>query len=205
MKKIIPLMAMGFLAISAMNVQAGIISTTGPIDEITSSFPPSLLDGAFDSDSLIRVIVEKENHVLGANLVLDAGGTILAGTLVNSYLVHYDQVGGGSATQSGSLTFDSAILGVIHSLSNLGNSDSELGLLTAAGYSAHIFRGLELTTADSFSLTGATGISFSTTTNSHVDEMRIITAASPVPVPAAVWLFGSALLGLTGMSRRKKT
>lgn len=27
---------------------------------------------------------------------------------------------------------------------------------------------------------------------------------SPVPVPAAVWLFGSALLGLTGFSRRKK-
>ncbi len=27
---------------------------------------------------------------------------------------------------------------------------------------------------------------------------------SPVPLPAAVWLFGSALLGLVGLSRRKK-
>ncbi|MEA2093731.1 MAG: VPLPA-CTERM sorting domain-containing protein [Pseudomonadota bacterium] len=26
-----------------------------------------------------------------------------------------------------------------------------------------------------------------------------------VPVPAAVWLFGSGLLGLVGMARRKKT
>ena len=30
------------------------------------------------------------------------------------------------------------------------------------------------------------------------------TVGSPVPVPAAVWLFASALLGLTGMSRRRQ-
>jgi len=29
-------------------------------------------------------------------------------------------------------------------------------------------------------------------------------AASPVPVPAAVWLFGSGMLGLIGIARRKK-
>lgn len=33
----------------------------------------------------------------------------------------------------------------------------------------------------------------------------ITVAASAVPVPAAVWLFGSGLLGLAGMSKRKKT
>ena len=27
---------------------------------------------------------------------------------------------------------------------------------------------------------------------------------NPVPVPAAVWLFGSGLLGLVGIARRKK-
>lgn len=31
------------------------------------------------------------------------------------------------------------------------------------------------------------------------------TATGPVPVPAAVWLFGSGLLGLIGIARRKKT
>jgi hypothetical protein len=30
------------------------------------------------------------------------------------------------------------------------------------------------------------------------------TAASPVPIPAAAWLFGSGLLGLVGLVRRKK-
>ena len=30
-----------------------------------------------------------------------------------------------------------------------------------------------------------------------------VTSISAVPVPAAVWLFGSGLLGLLGISRRK--
>jgi len=30
-------------------------------------------------------------------------------------------------------------------------------------------------------------------------------AAQPVPVPAAIWLFGSGLLGLVGIARRKRT
>ena len=39
-------------------------------------------------------------------------------------------------------------------------------------------------------------------------ERRFLTGSvasvSPVPVPAAVWLFGTALLGFVGMSRRRK-
>lgn len=31
-----------------------------------------------------------------------------------------------------------------------------------------------------------------------------LTAASPVPVPAALWLFGSGLIGLAGIARHKK-
>ena len=31
-----------------------------------------------------------------------------------------------------------------------------------------------------------------------------MTASSTVPIPAAVWLFGSGLFGLIGMARRKK-
>lgn len=38
-------------------------------------------------------------------------------------------------------------------------------------------------------------------TSIHIDK---VTTAPPVPVPAAVWLFGSGLLGLVGVARRKK-
>jgi hypothetical protein len=36
------------------------------------------------------------------------------------------------------------------------------------------------------------------------DDMMIRVDFSPVPVPAALWLFGSGLLGLVGIARRKK-
>jgi len=36
------------------------------------------------------------------------------------------------------------------------------------------------------------------------DDVRFESAASTVPVPAAVWLFGSGLLGLIGVAKRKK-
>ncbi len=37
-----------------------------------------------------------------------------------------------------------------------------------------------------------------------IDNVSIVTEVSAVPVPAAVWLFGSGLLGLVGVARRKK-
>jgi hypothetical protein len=36
------------------------------------------------------------------------------------------------------------------------------------------------------------------------DMVLMVESVEPVPVPAAVWLFGSGLLGLIGMARRKK-
>jgi hypothetical protein len=45
-----------------------------------------------------------------------------------------------------------------------------------------------------FGLTDQTGVGFSG-----------IVEQTAVPVPAAVWLFGSGLLGLVGIARRKQT
>lgn len=36
----------------------------------------------------------------------------------------------------------------------------------------------------------------------NVDDISVASSVSPIPVPAAVWLFGSALLGLIGFGRR---
>jgi hypothetical protein len=39
----------------------------------------------------------------------------------------------------------------------------------------------------------------------EVVNWALLESVGPVPIPAAVWLFGSGLLGLIGVARRKKT
>lgn len=37
------------------------------------------------------------------------------------------------------------------------------------------------------------------------DDMLVLVEYSPIPVPPALWLFGSGILGLVGIARKKKT
>jgi hypothetical protein len=46
--------------------------------------------------------------------------------------------------------------------------------------------------------------SFSGGGSSHLATGHYLIMASPVPIPAAVWLFSSGLLGLISIARRKK-
>ena len=47
--------------------------------------------------------------------------------------------------------------------------------------------------------------SWTETTGAFLQLDNIAVATTVVPVPAAVWLFGSGLIGLTGIARRKKS
>jgi hypothetical protein len=49
------------------------------------------------------------------------------------------------------------------------------------------------------------GLSVDAFTDAGVAQFSLQFQPTVVPVPAAVWLFGSGLLGLIGMARRKKT
>ena len=50
---------------------------------------------------------------------------------------------------------------------------------------------------------GMTGINVYDAGQMTIDDLSWVTT-SAVPVPAAAWLFGSGLLGLVGISRRKR-
>ena len=52
--------------------------------------------------------------------------------------------------------------------------------------------------------TATTGATPGASSQMFYDNLVIDVATSAVPVPAAVWLFGSGLLGLVGVARRKK-
>jgi len=46
---------------------------------------------------------------------------------------------------------------------------------------------------------------FDPATGLQPSNLVMVTNVAAVPVPAAAWLFGSGLLGLIGVARRKKT
>jgi hypothetical protein len=79
------------------------------------------------------------------------------------------------------------------------SSDDLLGSPTTT-YNSPELRGLEA--GDDYSFIGNTlDVDFSASTPG--DYIRVITVSS-VPIPAAVWLFVSGLLGLIGIARHRK-
>jgi hypothetical protein len=155
----------------------------------------------FDEGQNINILSDLNVEVLADGSGGSSGsGTIAAGTLVASHYIFFDP--NQSAHQEGSVTFDSDILGILTSTSSLLASDSLIN--TGVTYQNPSLRGLEA--GDSVSIIGLKMISVDWTASTPGDYVRVLTAFSPgaVPVPAAVWLFGTALIGFVGMSRRRK-
>jgi hypothetical protein len=71
------------------------------------------------------------------------GGTIPAGTCVDSHFIHADPTGTGRTVYDGQVTFASMILGVIVSTPRLVASDADPGLAPTTTYGAEATRGLE--------------------------------------------------------------
>ena len=79
--------------------------------------------------------------------------------------------------------------------------DQTINLDTFFGTSASGFMGFVITDSSTISSLQFTSSGDDTF---NVDNARLVTP-NAVPVPAAVWLMGSALMGLIGIGRRKKT
>lgn len=206
------------LAVCSNSVRANIVNVTG--DVVLATPPTDISEGNWESDTQIRAFAEQQNVTLQQGLTVDISqpgesdatnpnlstATIPAGTVVDSYLVHFDPVGQPTSrvSLSGSLTFDEPILGVIALGDSLDDSDAAVGLPSVTTYSSGPGRGLEFVQEDdNDSLTlGAYQSGLQTVTcglrsTTSVDEFRVITA---VPEPAVL---APAVLALCLMKRRR--
>lgn len=222
------LKSVALLSVMSGTSVAAIVSVSGDISVIST--PSSVEPGMLESSTNIFAFDERQAYTLTSDLNVDelrgtsAPGVISAGTVVNSYFLHADPVGGSEdpadvSSLTATITFDTRILGLIWtgvvgpaqpvSPMYLDASDY-LGLSSTMYPTGGLGRGYEAD--DHYLINGtrdyvtisADGYSLTTVSSSalplYSDQLRVLTA---VPIPAAVWLFGSGFLALVGVAKRK--
>jgi len=210
------LLAAGALWI-ASSAHASVVASG---DGVAIGAPASVMTGALTSNTNFYVFEETTTTLTsdlsvdwfasnGGNLTNGGGGTIGAGTRLTSYFVHFDPQAAksGGIELEGNLTFSQKIIAVIFNWDSLADSDSVLGApgttypTGQTGRKYESFDQLNSYLVDDYTLHINTKTWFNPSQH-LMDQARVITA--PVPVPAALWLFGSGILALVGISRRRK-
>ncbi|UCG48192.1 MAG: hypothetical protein JSU94_00140 [Phycisphaerales bacterium] len=220
-------MKRGFLLLGALSVllviagqaNANIISVSGPNSALGSppaiiTAPPDVRDDAAYNTGM-EGFNERQRVILPANISIDGGGIIPAGTLVDSHMIFLN-TGPGNNTQANShfnvqWTFDGAILGVM-SDTNGSLEVASSPILGAPGtiYPAAPFsaRGLEGNSGpgpsnDGYAISGNTlSIGVGMYVTEPGDWIRVVT--QPIPAPGA-FLLGGIGVGLVGWLRNRRT
>jgi hypothetical protein len=166
-------------------VYGSIASSTG--DVVIVPAPASVADGTNESDTQVIAFQERVGVVLPA---LPASvSDVPAGTIVNSYLLHFDPVGaiGASHQVAGSVTFNEPVLGFFYSAEALAATDAILGNPNTF-YGSSAARQAEFTgiypppsPLDFIGVAGNT-VTVDWRANSQADEVRVITQGMRVEI-----------------------
>jgi uncharacterized repeat protein (TIGR01451 family) len=166
---------------------------------VVASPPRDLRLGRTESDSCIFLFAEQQDLTLASNVTVDASPVVSgsppvlpAGSVVSSYLLHSDKVGGtqASVTLQGSYTFPEPVLGLVYSISRLESTDAGLGAPAtcppsppAAGlcYETNDVngRGLELPTDVADVQPDGHTVVFTMGTNTGLDNVRVLVGTLP--------------------------
>ena len=195
------------------HAEAAIISTSGAI--VVISPPSDARTGHFENDHAIHAFAEQQNVTLPNSVAVDvtqigstttggvltlSPGTISAGTVVSSYFLHFDDVGSSQTpvNATGSLTFNTNVLGVAVLSGTLNATDAMPGLPTTIYASGDSSRGFEppgIPGADILTLSSdRRTVTVNLQNVDKSDDVRIITAAVPEPSSLVLLCIGTALL-----------
>jgi hypothetical protein len=203
MKKII-----GLLPILLLSFQAQAALVSGPdiiaAVSVQEDSPTNTAQQAFN---------EKQSVLLGSAINVD-GGTIAAGTLVDSHLIFLNTQGSTRKDDAQTWGFDGAILGVMsdstgslmNNTNNLFAAFNDYFTLPLGGstlpFNAAGLEQNDISTGDGYFINGLL-LDLRMVVTEPGDWIRVITA-SAVPLPAAAFLFAPALLGFIGLRRKAK-
>ncbi|MFV9616679.1 MAG: VPLPA-CTERM sorting domain-containing protein [Gammaproteobacteria bacterium] len=166
----------------------------GTTQSITTVNPSS---GTYAANVNIPVGAGAVNNVLKQERLLDGTGLLSAGDIISySFDVRGSAADGGVLFLENFCETDSVLCGqdlqVINATSDWQTITGDFTL--GAGVTAY--------TLQFAAVCGATA---TCTADYYFDNVSVTADVNAVPVPAAAWLFGSGLIGLVGMARRKKT
>jgi len=171
--------------------------SNGTTQSITTVNPSA---GIYASNLKINAGAGAVNNVLKQERLLDGTGLLSAGDIIN-YSFDYR----GSAADGGVLFLENFC-----ETDNIlcGQDLTRIDLLpisqdTWNSYSGSFTLGAGVT-AYTLQFAAVCGAANTCTTDYYIDNVVINADIAAVPVPAAVWLFGSGLVGLVGVARRRK-
>ncbi len=167
--------------------------SNGTTQSITTINPSS---GAYAANLNIAAGAGAVNNVLKQERLLDGTGLLSEGDIISySFDVRGSAADGGVLFLENFCETDNPLCGqnlsVINATSDWQTITGDFTL--GAGVTAYTLQ-----------FAAVCGASASCTADYYFDNISITADVSAVPVPAAVWLFGSGLLGLIGVARRKK-
>jgi PEP-CTERM motif len=141
---------------------------------------------------------EVQNYTLTAPLVTDIGtNPIPTGTIISSQFVTFEPSSSVNENLIGNVTFSTKVLAIITQQGTLIASN----FLGAPGITYLDPSAVGLETGDSVTISGLYTIHWDTFATSPGDSVRVITAATPEP--GTMIMFGSGIIGLAGLLRRK--